>query len=321
MCDGIIDCLSGEDEVNCDPASQFTGLNKNFVDSNSKKLDKVNQSSSMFTRNSNRNDFDIFSTTTILPNSTDNDVNTPKNLNKVFTELDNLSLENEFEHASTLEISTTDTSEEKVSKQISNEDVTIDPITTTETLETQTLSFKASNNILDSMSQLKENNKFPGHEVLNNSIEMKNYTKFSDNDQNILEDKKLNEENIDIDKMTTVDLSDTSSPQNSVIDLKFNEIEGTSQKSFLVESSGHDTTDGLIKHFSNSLTTTMRLLENTITTEQTTTTTVSEFFASSEKLNQPVKDQHTLNKTKVSLLRPAKEGKHQEIPSDFQCRR
>ncbi|KPJ19500.1 Serine protease nudel [Papilio machaon] len=166
ICDGIIDCLSGEDELNCDL--------KTLPEKKRETSQKEDVASFVEQENNeivNKQNPDVF-ITTISDKEISSDISEKGLLNYTTTTLSAIQdisnsekneLNFDFNHASTIEMITDSASEETVIKHTSNEYATLDPIipqTTELILETNTLSINTPKNIFESVySQMKEKNK------------------------------------------------------------------------------------------------------------------------------------------------------------------
>ncbi|XP_068631440.1 serine protease nudel [Battus philenor] len=153
ICDGIIDCLGGEDEMNCnidknkelDKSNMDISENQDALRQIDKTVDQVvpknRLDSSLLIRDldsfKNSKTFEL-STTTLLSTTDESSTNQYDTFNKEETttlpiivdinKSKKIMYKNDFEHASTIEITNDEVSQE-IEMKGSNEDVTSDPVT------------------------------------------------------------------------------------------------------------------------------------------------------------------------------------------------
>ncbi|CAK1598802.1 unnamed protein product [Parnassius mnemosyne] len=357
MCDGIIDCLSGEDEISCDYKNLKTFSDNTLSESNdvtetkNGKLKTVNDTFEIF-ENKDANVKVSFMSTTLNTLNTvtefDNlEIHSPKSedtLSTVKQDINNslqdlTSLENDFKHASTIEIDSTDTSEETSMTQTSNEHVTLDPIilTTNEILDTHTISINKPNNILETMSShVKENSNEFKESRSSLESEDKTTTGTTPFFINLASSKNISNQILTInDEITTLkslyqsteqnEISTTNHEMDHITFSKWNNDVNTTENAFQVtlnqESQIH-----VEDHSSEHPTEFPKHLEETATNKNPTTSGLDKMTVNYnvQKLNESdvLVDEKSQNISyEIKKLLPAKILNQYRVPIEFQCRR
>ncbi|CAG4993032.1 unnamed protein product [Parnassius apollo] len=352
MCDGIIDCLSGEDEISCDYKNLKTFSDNTLSESNNVteiENEKLKTVTDIFEKGENTDKNLKISFLSSTPNTLntvtefDNlEIHTSKSediISTVKQDINNslqylTSLENDLKHASTIEID--NTSEETSVKQTSNEQVTLDPIilTTNEILDTHTIFINKPNNILKTISShVKENtNKFKESSELS---EDKTTTETTAS-LNFASLKNINNQISTInDEVTTLKSLFQSTEQNEmkttnheldqIIFSKWNNGGNTTENTFQVmlnqESKIH-----VEEHSSESLTEISNHLEENVIITNPPTSSLGEMTHHYNVQNQNGSDFTVYEKTqnisyKIEKLLPAKILNKHRVPIEFQCRR
>lgn len=291
ICDGIIDCLGGEDEINCDletvpenkRETSQKGNDAHIVERESNKIDKQGPEVAITTISDKEFNSDNlakgllnYTTTT---SSAKQDVSHSENL-----------LDYDFNHASTIEIITDSASEETVIKPTSDENATLDPVisqTTEVALQSHTVSINTPKNMFESVSsQLKEKDK------------TKSDTKMSHNDiiKNNTNTTQLN---------ITTDIPPTNESLHRDV---INNPNHTHNITYFEITTKHFTTVNVIEDITEPFTTSQ--FDISISPEVTTETV----FKNNEMKKQIIG-------TEASHLHSAKSRKKFVVPLKFECRR
>ncbi|CAH2105761.1 unnamed protein product [Euphydryas editha] len=341
MCDKIIDCLDGEDEYNCDDVqpSETNTVSEGFINKVNMSLnnkEKVSASTNIsddnnifFTSKSSSeyipNNTNDFSTTVTKPTiayikddektnhfTMENSSNNIKTTNSLLTEIQTTKpntklskVEEDLKYASTNKVESVDYSQENENDVISDENVTIDPITITtlinEELEQKSITIKHSKYPIESMSSILESNTVQNNKVFNQEkIEFSTQKIDSDDfPQTNTEDNNENTKPV-IKTNGQVD-SDTGQSSNGLISELLPDSE------FVPENFNQTDSNSSITHISNQV--------------SSESTSAEQNLHNNRQLDSMGEIINDVENTMFLEFQPAKKRKKNLEPLDFNCSR